>query len=176
MITVPPAARAAAPRSTPLAEGPATQERVQVRIRRRPLAGSGQATGRVQPFALAGREGPHEEAHQGGIAQGRRRPPGSLASSAAKAAATCCGRSGGLRLRGAVIPGQVQLSVSGSPVAHTRRRQSAHSQATSCGRAGSGWKKRSGRSGREGDACTSTLQRSQASGGAIAPRLRYFRT
>jgi len=51
-----------------------------------------------------------------------------------------------------------------------------HSQATSRGWAGSGWKKWSRLSGREGAICTASSQRSQASGGAIAPRLRYLRT
>ena len=43
------------------------------------------------------------------------------AASALSAAATCSPRSGGLRLRGAVVPGHVQVSVSGSRVARMRR-------------------------------------------------------
>jgi hypothetical protein len=47
--------------------------------------------------------------------------------------ATWRARLGGLRQRWAVRPGHCQLSVSGSPVARTRLKQSAHSHATSFG-------------------------------------------
>jgi hypothetical protein len=75
-------------------------------------------------------------------------PFGRASNPVVTAAATCCGRSGGLRVRGA-----------GSPVARAWRRQpGTEPRAISCAHAGSGWKEWSRRSGHEDDACLTAIR------------------
>jgi hypothetical protein len=75
--------------------------------------------GRVESFAFARSQARTRVAISAASRSADAVAGGSLASSAATVAATWRGRLGGLRLRGAVIPGQVQVSVNGSRVART---------------------------------------------------------